>query len=593
MLLHHQERESRPTYAEPIEVERASGQSSLAALLILAALPLIAGAWALMSPKLVVLQEMPWDLLFNLAGAWHLHSGHVQHVDFHEPVGQLNFLLTQAGFHVVGPSPRAFLVGTIIMAVIVYLCAAFAAWHRLPLTASVIFVTFITLLVLMPANVGDKPDIYSFAMSYNRYGWSILSVIAFILFLPPSDRSSSGISAMAAVAGLTLVLFHLKITYFAVALAAVVLAVLVSPHIRRSWLSWAAIVALATLYALAKPNWPYLSDLMNAAANGGVRSGIHYHVNKIFHQPLEAATYTAAVVVAIWLWVSGRAPLRLPAAVCFLVVSGVLLLSQNAQSHGLPVGIIIVFLLYGQLMEPRRPRSQAVAPLMLVALLVFPITNAGAAALSLAGYWQKAASGSGLYVIHDTRLEGLAVPSQSDDLLSAFASVEVGFPLLNRARTISPRYELSSSEYVSTLVEAADFLRARSSPGGRIVVLDQVNPLPFMLGILPARGENLWSGLGAPVQPAEKLFADSEHVLIPKFSTYSAWTDQAVRLYGPYIFKHFPSRQETRSWIKFSRSPHDHLGPSVRVDESALATPNESRGPLPGASRPLAVSRVR
>ncbi|WP_296378521.1 hypothetical protein [Reyranella sp.] len=28
------------------------------------------------------------------------------------------------------------------------------------------------LLVLRPANVGDPPNAYSFAMVYNRYGWS-------------------------------------------------------------------------------------------------------------------------------------------------------------------------------------------------------------------------------------------------------------------------------------------------------------------------------------------------------------------------------------------------------------------------------------
>lgn len=34
------------------------------------------------------------------------------------------------------------------------------------------FVVFVCLLVLRPANVGDPPNAYSFAMVYNRYGWS-------------------------------------------------------------------------------------------------------------------------------------------------------------------------------------------------------------------------------------------------------------------------------------------------------------------------------------------------------------------------------------------------------------------------------------
>src|SRR6185437_2837070 len=67
--------------------------ASPAKVLLLAA-PIVAAAmWALLSPPVVLSREMTWDLLFNLAGAWHVHLGHVAHVDFHEPVGQLNFLL--------------------------------------------------------------------------------------------------------------------------------------------------------------------------------------------------------------------------------------------------------------------------------------------------------------------------------------------------------------------------------------------------------------------------------------------------------------------------------------------------------------------
>src|SRR5216683_719096 len=72
------------------------GEASLAALVALAGLALLAAAWALLSPAHVFSRSMTWDLLFNLAGAWQLHFGHVPHVDFHHPVGRLNFWLTDA-----------------------------------------------------------------------------------------------------------------------------------------------------------------------------------------------------------------------------------------------------------------------------------------------------------------------------------------------------------------------------------------------------------------------------------------------------------------------------------------------------------------
>jgi hypothetical protein len=107
---------------------------------------------------------------------------------------------------------------------------------------------------------------------------------------------------------------------------------------------------------------------------------------------------------------------------------------------------------------------------------------------------------------------------------------------------------------------------------GGIVVLDQVNPLPFMLGRAPPRGGNLWSGAGAPVQPARQLFADADFVLIPKFSTYSPWTEAAVATYVPYLAEHFRYGEESQSWFLLRRHPRATAAPDqVPLDEPVPA----------------------
>ena len=71
----------------------------------------------------------------------------------------------------------------------------------------------------MPANVGDRPEQYTFAMSYNRYGWSAYSILALILFVPPReerDRKDGAWIDIAVAGGLLAAMFYLKITYFAV-----------------------------------------------------------------------------------------------------------------------------------------------------------------------------------------------------------------------------------------------------------------------------------------------------------------------------------------------------------------------------------------
>src|SRR4029450_6787008 len=75
-------------------------------LLGLAGLPVLAGGWAgaWWWPPVMLSKAMTQDLLFNLSGAWHVYSGHVAHVDFHDASGRLSFLLTALGFHLVGPT---------------------------------------------------------------------------------------------------------------------------------------------------------------------------------------------------------------------------------------------------------------------------------------------------------------------------------------------------------------------------------------------------------------------------------------------------------------------------------------------------------
>jgi hypothetical protein len=527
---------------------RSEFHAALATVALLAGVPVLAALWALLSPALVLSREMTWDFVYNLSGAWHLLYGHVAHVDFHEPVGQLNFILTLLGFELVGPTPFAFLVGVAIVTAGVFASASLAALRRLPVLPASLFVIFASLLVLMPANVGDKPNAYSFAMSYNRYGWSLLSILALILFVPPRDRVAGDWIDIANAGLLLVALFYLKVTYFAGGLAFVGLAILISPHIRARLLAWLAIGGLIVANAVAPWNHPYLLDILHAAAAGAVRNSLSFHLNNFFANAEGHAPYAAGLVVAVWMWARGIAPLRVPLAIAGILAIGGFVLSQNHQSHGLPVGIVIAFLLYDQIRERFGPAVPALPMLM-----VFPLFAIGASALSLAGYHAHAGRQELLQVVDRTQLKGLAVPAERPGLLAAFADGRFTPALLNWSRAAQPRFELSPAEYVETIVEAAALLGDSRHCRGGVVVLDQVNPFPFMLGWPPAHGNNLWSGPGAPVRPADEIFADATYVLIPKFSTYGAWTKLARLAYGPYLSENFRTREDTQSWIVLNR----------------------------------------
>ena len=505
---------------------------------VAAGVPLLVLIWMLLAPGHVVSREMTWDMMFILEGGWHVFQGQVPHVDFHDPVGELNFLLTAVGFDLVGVRPLAFLAGSSLMAMVLFVCASIVAPPRLPLLPAALFALFAGLLALMPANAGDLPSEYSFAMSYNRYGWSALSIVALILFLP---RHVGGreIADLAMGAVLLLILFYTKITYFAAGMRALAVAIVICPAVRARWRAWTVIGSLLILNALAPYSHAYIDDLWANVGSGGVKSNYVLQINYFLSNGTEHALYLAMVAAAAWLWWSGLAPPRVPLASAFLVGIGWLLLTQNSQFNGVALAVVVALLLYDTL------RGCGVGPPALL-LLILPAMWIAAAGASVVGHHFKTGDPT-LTFVDSTNLRGLAVPTEDSGLLAAFADGGHSFQLLSRARVNRPRHELLPYEYVQTIEEAVTLL-SRYRPG-TIVLLDQVNPMPFVMGWPPPRGGNLWSGPKAPQRSAEQLFGSADYVLIPKFSTIGAWTEEAVTtLYGSYLAEHFHDLAETQSW---------------------------------------------
>jgi hypothetical protein len=336
-------------------------------------------------------------------------------------------------------------------------------------------------------------------------------------------------------------------------LAALGFAALIFPHIRRCWKGWVVIGGLVSANAVAPYSHPYLADLSDAIGAGGLREGLALHGKRFFGYADEYAPFAAAFVVA-WLMLLGRrTSFQLALAITFILAAGLLLLSQNAQFHGMPACIMIAFLLYDHLRQRLREEPFGTLGPLMLALLIFPLFSISVTAASLVGYRVKATSDDRLLIVDRTQLRGLAVPVEEEDgLLRSFSGEVANYQLFSRVRSTGVRYELSPFEYVETILEAAALWQKRHLQGG-IALLDHVNPLPFVLGLPPVRGSNLWSDRDVKMRDADSVFAEVDHVFIPKFSTGSAYTNSAIAQYGPFLDKHFPHREQSQSWIVLSR----------------------------------------
>jgi hypothetical protein len=513
------------------------------------------GACMLALPGRIVSREMTWDLLFNLEGAWHLHNGHAAHVDFHDPLGVLNFALTAIGFELVGVSPHAFIVGELLAVAALFATAVVAVRRRLPMLPGTLFVVFVCQLVLKPVNVGENVQDFTFAMAYNAMGWSALAVLSLILFLPPRGRRDAGWLDTATVAFLLLALFHLKITYFAAALAELAAALVIAPHIRRRALRWSVAGGLVVAHAFAPSNAPYLADIFAALESGAANSALIPFIILMFANLSELSLLAIGLLIAFWLWRTGEASALLPLAAGLLMAVSCGVLLQNTQERGLVLSVVVALLLYDHFRGDPAVGRRPVSKWMLLALLVVPVAGTLKQSVSLAGYAVEAARSRMLFTFENgSGLEGLSVPRGSEALMDAVLKRPSDYRLFSAIRAAGVGdEEVSQYEYAQSLIDGAALFADPARRDGAMVVLDQVNPLPFMLRRPPPRGSQLWLDLRFPWRSADEALGDADYVMVPKFPTYREVTRAAFERYGTYIATHFPVRTENRSWLLYSR----------------------------------------
>ncbi len=522
------------------------GRATIVQVLLMAGLPVLVCVWLLIAPERVFSRTMTADLLFNLTGAWNLHNGLVPHVDYHDPVGVLSLLLTELGFRIVGPRPHAMLVGELIFLAFAFTLALVAARSRLPSLAATIFVLYTALLVLLPTNIGDQPHLYSFAMSYNRWSWCLLTTLCLILFLPPRAEPHGVARDVSSTILLLAAMFYLKITFFAAGMIALALAVVLMPHIRRDMRWWIAGLVLLTAGVLAPFNHAYLSDLWYASRSGYARLLMGDLVRNFLVNKAEYAIYVSSVALLLWLWRCGRSPWQAAAAGGFLVGLCMLVVSQNSLQVGtVPVGVVILMMVY----MAARPAEGQAAPVTatvprLLATLVLPAISIAGMVASLVGYYAWARSGTGLLTVGQTNLRGLAVPA---------AAIESYHLSLNGRMTVGMQPDNAEAVDIEALLEAASLFADGRHGRPRLMIADQLNPLPFIVGFPPPRGANLWSFPGAPDRSAETIYGDVDYVLVPKFVVVHIAKPAARAVYDRYLADNFVAVQETRYWSVLAR----------------------------------------
>lgn len=198
--------------------------------------------------------------------------GSIPHLDFMTPLGILSVApiawFVEAGINL----GHAVFMAQVLVALIVFVPAAYAAGTRLSMPWAAVFGGYVMVLVLALVH-GEAQSAVSISMHYNRWAWAFAYVVVLLAILPSRGRDCPGIDGALIGFGMG-ILVLLKATYF-VALAPAILVALIVRRQGRAFLAalvGGLVVFGVATYAWGVPFWAaYVGDLL-AVANSETRS---------------------------------------------------------------------------------------------------------------------------------------------------------------------------------------------------------------------------------------------------------------------------------------------------------------------------------
>jgi hypothetical protein len=282
--------------------------------------------------------------------AWRMLHGQLVHHDIYSPLGPVAYLPHCIGLRLQGHD--GFSLGRLSVS-LPFLIPGILLAARLRPAAGIPISFLLPLLALAPYPLGFSSEQSGQPMFYNRLAYLILITI----LLAVLDESRK----WHAYAGAALaVLLFLKVSYFLVALALIVLARPKSRHWPAAFA--VAFLSLSPLIGFDYPSW--FHDLRMAAQvkTAGIRE-----------QPLILALPDAALSLATLLavaWPSGRVLLLSTAA-----LSDLALLATNTQPQSLPLFLVAILLLAAPLFTRRPPAAALVLLSFSTGILFYRETN--------------------------------------------------------------------------------------------------------------------------------------------------------------------------------------------------------------------------
>jgi hypothetical protein len=482
------------------------------------------------------------DLGILLETSWRFAQGQMPHRDYSSPIGP--FYAVVIGYFAAegGPDYEDFRIMPGILFFAASLTCFLICMFRVSVPLALLASIATGLVAGGTYHMGFAPEMLSFAVLFNRMGWTMVMLVTFAALLPDSNVPRPVMLAQYFFSGVLLAcLLFLKVNFFAVAAIITVFGLIIPQQDRKAnAIATFAGAVLASLTWLQSIDWRLDNIVRDLGYAASARSDNYTEVMlslvviKAISNSLPFVLLAGLVAILVL-----QEQVRVALVISVAVLGAIALILTNSCGNGgndpLLWSLLLVCAVWVGLNTNEWPmRSQRLLSMLLLSV----VGGAALAWLILPQFLSYAA------------WQGLSAQNLEPAAKSG---------LLGPVRTLLVGPHNNWGPHFSTLLrEGSDLIEQNVEAEESVLYADFCNPFGFATNRRSPVGSMLWYDRIATFSSAKHpeaavLFADADFLLVPKQPLSADGTSAFVEIYGDYVRGHYVPIQETQNFVLLGR----------------------------------------